>query len=73
MCCEEEEENEVTQSSLSCSLFQSCTPCPCPPEGSRELGVEVLLEHLLGALTAVQGRPGLARAAAAKEIQGFPA
>lgn len=72
MCCEEEV-NKVPQSSLSCSLFQTSTPCLYPPEGSRELGVQVLLEHLLGALTAVQGRAGLARAAAAKEIQGFPA
>lgn len=35
--------------------------------------MQELLEHLLRALTAVQGGLGLALAAAAKEIQDFPA
>lgn len=64
--------NKVTQSSLNSSLFQTSSPWLHPPESSWELGVQELLEHLPRALTAVQGRPGLAWAAAAKEIQGFP-
>lgn len=54
-------------------LSQSSSSSLCPPEGSWELGVQELLEHLLRALTAVQGGLGLALAAAAKEIQDFPA
>lgn len=48
-------------------------PALHPPEGSWELAVQVVLQHLPRALTAVQGGPGLAWAAAAKEIQGVPA